>query len=195
MTAAIPSLQTIQHKGRQVKRIEFVHMVNLLWQPVLKYLEDLFAGKKVEWTKTLQVHHTTLAREMEGIVLGPQESLTIDEWVEFLQQTLFRLVGVQVPSRLINTIVSLLVPFHLEPTRANAMHLLRSSVCSKLIGTSMSTQVNRMILAEITELPVPLLSDVQMSIGMKEELVGHLERSQCSDRVSEESEHERPSKR
>ena len=80
----------------------------------------------------------------------------MDPWVEFVQSTLARLLKVHVPTRLITQVVAPIVPVTLEPTPANAMHLLRSSLCAKLVGHALAAQANKMILAEISEVPVKL---------------------------------------
>ena len=60
-----------------------------------------------------------------------------DEWVEFLQETPCRLLGVDVLYRLIILVVSLVAPLGLATTPANAMYLLRSSLCGKLVGLAL----------------------------------------------------------
>ena len=90
---------------------------------------------------------------MQGVVVNAEETLDLDSWIQFVQGTLQRLLGVKVPSGLIMTIMGPLVPLHVQATRANALHLLRSSLCSSLVGPALASQVSRMILAEITEVP------------------------------------------
>ena len=56
-------------------------------------------------------------------------------------------------------VVSSVVPWRLDPTPANAMHLLRFSLCCRLVGPAMAAQANRLILAEISDVPVHLFSE------------------------------------
>ena len=97
--------------------------------------------------------------DMVGVVAEPEESLVMDEWIEFLKETLLRLAGVEVPTRMVLEVVSPVVPLSLDTTRANALHLLRSSLCCKLVGPSLVVQVNRLILREVAQVPVKLFSD------------------------------------
>ena len=131
------------------------------------------------WTKTLALHQKALLLEMQGVVVDAEEPLDMDSWIHFVQGTLQRLLGVKVPSRLIMTIMGPLVPLHAPATRANALHLLRSSLCSKLVGPALASQVTRMILAEITEVPVELVSKDTLEQQIKMDLIAALEREHC----------------
>ena len=92
--------------------------------------------------------------------------------------------------------VSVLIPIYagvapvlIEPTRANAMHLLRSSLAQKLVGRTLATQLSRMILAEVAEVKVPLLSDSDICLGLKRDLTSSLEELHCEgeDLVGDEA--------
>eukprot|EP00972_Heterocapsa_arctica_P082267 12123406-Heterocapsa_arctica.AAC.1 len=54
------------------------------------------------------------------------------------------------------------------------MHVLRSSLAAKLVGPTLAIQLGRMILSEVAELPVPLLADIDVSLGIKKDLVATL---------------------
>ena len=75
---------------------------------------------------------TALLAEMAGITMGADEPLHMDKWIEFIKDTLCRLLKVDVPSRLILQVMSPMVPFYVAPTPASALHLLRSGWCSKV---------------------------------------------------------------
>ena len=82
----------------------------------------------------------------------------MDDWLQFVQGTLKRLADVSVPLDLLREVLSPIVPLYLETTRANALSILRSSGCSsKLVGRTLATEVSRLILSEIAEVPVLLL--------------------------------------
>ena len=89
--------------------VSFWHLVNLVWQPLLKYietLENLEAGQEPAWTSELEVNAAALQVEMEGIVLSAAEHLSMDDWVDFIRTTIVRLVGLEVSERLISKVAS-----------------------------------------------------------------------------------------
>ena len=195
LTMGLPDLETLNSRGGTSKTCSFFHFLNLLWQPILSYVEDLAKGHQPAWTKTIQTNHDALVLEMAGVVLSADTAMPIDEWHELLRDTLLRLVDVSVPLRLIKEVVSPLAPLDMETTAANAMHVLRSSVCCQLVGPSLAAQVNRLILAEITELPVPLLTAEQMSLGVKTDLVASLEQLHCKPELEEPGDEGPPAKK
>ena len=183
LTAGLEPLLEVEsgRTGRhgQTTLCSFEHFLNLLWLPLIEFLETSAKGGSVVWTKTLALHQKVLLLEMQGIVLNAEEPLDMDLWIQFVQGTLQRLLGVKVPSGLIMTIMGPLVPLHAPATRANALHLLRSSLCSKLVGPALASQVNRMILAEITEVPVKLVAKDTLEQQIKMDLIAALEREHC----------------
>ena len=72
-----------------------------------------------------------------------------------------------VPTKFGMTLVGSVVPQSLETTPSNALHLLRSSLCAKLVGPALAAQVNRMILAEISELPVVLIPEEALNLDVR----------------------------
>ena len=98
-----------------------------------------------------------------------------------------------VPKQHILHAMSHVVPFHVAPTTANGLHLLRSGLCSKLVGPSLAGQVSRLILAEIAEVPVDLLSDAELNIQVRQDLVNSLAAPLCDPADSEDD--KRPTKR
>ena len=133
---------------------------------------------------------------MQGVVVDAEEPLDMDSWIRFVQGTLQRLLEVKVPSGLIMTIMGSLVPLHAPATRANALHLLRSSLCSKLVGPALASQVQRMILAEIADVPVELVSKDTLEQQIKMDLIAALEREHCKpeEDVQDDSERRPPKK-
>ena len=116
---------------------------------------------------------------MEGIVTSPNETMDMDAWVEYIQQEIIKLLEVQMPSRLILQVVAPIVPLSFPPTAANALHLLRSSLCSKLVGPAMAAQANRKILAEISEVPVKMCAEQDLNLDIRRDLIALLEERQC----------------
>ncbi len=174
--------------------VSLVHLVNFMWQPIIGYVEDLAGGHKPKWTSALQHNHTTLLREMEGIVLSADDTMSVDNWIGLIRQTLVRLVGVDVPVSLVSQKIGHLVPFNMAATPANAMHILRSSLAAQLVGSTLAIQVSRQILAEIAELPVPLLTAIEESLGLKNDLVTSLAVQLHPSKATDDAE-EQPAKR
>ena len=116
---------------------------------------------------------------MEGIATSPDETMDMDAWVEYIQHTLLRILEVHVPSRLILQVVASIVPLSLQPTAASALHLLRSSLCSKLVGPAMATQANRKILARISEVPVKMCAEQDLNLNIRRDLIALLEERHC----------------
>jgi hypothetical protein len=93
---------------------------------------------------------------MEGIVYGTEVAVCIEDWVELIRNTLIHHVGVDVSARHVSKVISVIAPFRLDTTPANAMHVLRSSLAAKLVGPTLALQVGRRILAEVSELRATL---------------------------------------
>ena len=151
--------------------VSFEHLLNMVWLPVLQYFEALATGDNVEWTSGHEKNNAAVLLEMQGIVMGTGEVLTMDAWVAFVKATLLRLVDVEPPSILVEHVAKHLVPLNVLPTRANAVHLLRSSLAAKLVGPTLAKQVNRKLLSEISESTIPLLSAAELSTGVKKDHV------------------------
>ena len=101
--------------------------------------------------------------------------MPIDDWLEYVHNTLDKLCGVRVPRESLAQVLSAIVPVSLDPTRANAMSILRVRGCSsRLVGRTLVAQMSRLILSEIAEVPVPLLSPDAVVLGLKRELVSTL---------------------
>ena len=112
-----------------------------------------------------------------GVILDADESIDVDQLADFTKGLLRKHLHVDVPERLIKHEMHVLIPFSLHATRANALHLLRSDLCKKLVGPALAMQVNRILLAEIADAPVALLSDAELALRVRQDLVDTLERN------------------
>ena len=149
-----------------------------------------------EWTSQLALNHSVLLAEMAGLVPGADKTMDIDMWFEHMRENLLRLLHVDVPRALILSVMSPVVPFHAEPTPATALHLLRSGLCCKLVGIAMAAQAHRLILAEVADVPVGLLSSDEVALKVRQELVGTLHRQLCgSSDIEDPEDIARPAKR
>ena len=135
----LPSTDTEFHKD--VKVCGFVFFLNLLWQPILSFIEGLLSDPKPQWTDGHELNYSSINLEMHGIVLAADESMALEDWVRLIAETLEDLVGVSVPHKLINKVISPVVPFEFSTTPANAFHILRSSLCVHLVGPTLAEQV------------------------------------------------------
>ena len=122
-----------------------------------------------------QQNQALVLLEMRGLIFASEETLPIDDWLVYVQDTLRRLVEVPVPRESLGHVLSAIVPMSLDPTRANAISILRShGCCSKLVGSTLATQASRLLLAEVAEVPVPLLSPDAVVLGLKRDLLSTL---------------------
>ena len=165
--------------------ISFAHVLNLVWTPVIEYFDSCTPEKAPEWTKSLGVNQTALLSEMVGTIDGADEAMDMDKWIEYIGKTLLRFVKVHVPQRLILQVMSPIVPFHVPPTPANALHMLRSAWCCKLVGPGLAAQINRLILAEIADVPVPLISEPNLSLQVRQDLITCLEHEHCGTELDD----------
>ena len=171
-------------KGKEVTLCLVVHFLNLLWLPIIKFIESLTGtDDDAEMTVSLKKNNQAILNEMSGIVDSPDSTMDMDEWAEFVRTQLLKFADVHVPTRLILQIIGPLVPLSLEPTPANAMHLLRTSLCCKLVGPALASQVSRKILAKIADVPVTLTDEKEMNLKVKENLVTMLEDLHCPPEV------------
>ena len=189
LTANLEPLPTRRFGQKEKEGLccSFAHLLNLIWAPVLEYMESCVHQPAPEWTEQLDLHHSALRAEMTGVVTEADTPMDIDQFVEHLKATLTRLLQVDVPEALILSVIAQVVPWHASPTPANALHLLRSGLCCKLVGPALAAQANRLILREIADVPVSLLSPADLTTRVRQDLVACLHRQQCgsSDRASE----------
>ena len=177
-------------------RYGFQHILNLFWVPVLQYMDSFTRGEHGEpdqWTETLALSHTALLAEMAGEVANADELMDMDSWALFLKETISKHLKVEVPVPMILEILSAMVPLRVLPTPANALHILRSSWCQKLVGSAMASQINGLILAEIADVPVQLLSEQDLNLKIRQDLVAALAAQQCT--ADDEALDNRPAKK
>ena len=167
----------------------------MLWQPILKYLEDLLNDRSPTWTSQLRRNHEALEQEMAGHVDAPGSSMTQDEWFQFVQNMVSDMVSVSIPLELVRHALAPLSVRDWEPSRANALHVLRSSAfCSRLVGPTLATQMSRKVLALVSDMSVPLLSEEGLQQGLKTDIVGLLTHTHCKPE-SDDERHSTPSKK
>ena len=175
LEASMEPLPTIQAKNNvQAKAVSLAHVLNLVWAPLIEYMESCAGEKPPEWTTALSRHHAALLVEIAGTVLAADEPLDIDEWLEHTKKTLARYLSVQVSTKTILAVFGPVVPFHADPTPANSLHLLMSGLCSKIVGPAMAQQLRRLILAEIAEVPVVLTPEKALADKIRQDLVDSL---------------------
>ena len=185
LEAGLTNLPTRMSCGHMRTYCSFAHVLNLFWMPLIEYMDACTSEPAPVWTKNLALNHTALLAEMAGIVMGADEPLGMDKWVELIKDTLCRLLKVDVPSRLILQVMSPMVPFYVAPTPASALHLLRSGWCSKVVGPALAAQTNRLLLAEIADVPVQLQSAEALSLSVTQDLIATLENLHCGPHVHE----------
>ena len=183
----LPTKRVLKHDRRC---FSWAHLLNMVWGPVVDYLDSAAEGEPV-WTKQLAWNHSMLNQEMQGIIAACDEPMEMDMWVEYIRGVLLKLLKVDVPTQLILQVVSPVVPFHLQPTPANGLHLLRSGLCGKLVGPALGAQTNRLVLAQIAELPVNLFPEPELGLKVRQELVDAL----ALQAAPEDEEHESPQKK
>ena len=173
-------------RGRSAPMVNYVHLLNLVWQPVLLNFEILCKNEAPVKHNKIATNEMAVSMEMVGIVDSPEEVMPLEEWVEFLKNEILKHVGVDVLDKLILQVVSPFAPVIVPCTPANAMHLLRSSLCSKLVGSALATKVSRRVLSEVAELPVPLVPEVHMQEQIQRDLINALTELHCEPAEDEE---------
>ena len=111
---------------------------------------------------------------MHGSVASVDVAMELDRLFEFLQLTLRRSSNLQVPVKMIQKVVGPVVPLDLDTTSANALHMLRSSLPVRLVGPALAGQLSKMVLAEISELPVRLIPEETLKDQIRQDLVASL---------------------
>ena len=193
LTSQLAPLPVGRWKKHDAATCSYGYFLNLFWVPLLEYIEDVCNDAQPEWSKSLETNHSAIVAEMDGIVLGPAKTMDMASWIEHRQSILQRILHVHVPTRLLEKVVAPIVPLTMEPTPANALLILRSSLCQKMVGHAMAVQANRMILAEMAEVPVELLPEPEFNLLVKRDLISSLEQQQCGQEIT--TEEQRPSKK
>ena len=154
-------------------------MLNPLWCPFIEYIDSICRGEAHAWTKSLGLKHAAILYEMIGTVGSPGDTLEMEMFIYSSRKTLYRFLEVHGPTKLVKTVVGVLVHLKLETRSSNALHLLRSSLCANLVGPPLATQVDRRILAEISELPVALIRGKALHHNVCKDLIASLEQQFC----------------
>ena len=136
------------HLGKPQTMCTFWHVLNLLWQPICTYIEDLFRGMAPIWSSELDMNHKALLLEMNGTVSSPDDSSAQEEWHICLHKTLIDVASIDVNLELTKAVLAHISPLDLACTRANALHVLMSNACcSRLVGPTLAALVRRKVLA------------------------------------------------
>ena len=177
LTRGVEPLRQVPMKDglqRDVKLCSYTHVLNLLWGPIIDYIEAIHREEAPQWNEKLGLHKEAILQEMKGLVASPDEALEMDMFIEILRNTIKIKLNVDVPAKLILKVVGPVVPLSMDPTPSNAMHILRSSLSAKLVGPAMAAQLNRLILAEISELPVKLIPEETLNLQIRQNLIASL---------------------
>ena len=167
-------------RSKEGKACSFEHVVSLIWLPAIEFMELCEHQPAPQWTEQHGLHHSVVLAEMAGYVPGGANTpMDMNQFVEYMKATLLRLLQVDVPEALILSVMSSVVPFRASPTPATALHLLRSGLCRKLVGNALATQASRLILQEVAQVHVDLLSPDDLAIKVRQDLVDSLHRQQC----------------
>ena len=83
----------------------YAHVLNLLWCPVIEYIQPICRGATPEWTKSLGLNHAAVLSEMIGIVGSLGDTLDMQMFICFIQKTLYRSLEVLVPTKLVKGVV------------------------------------------------------------------------------------------
>ena len=62
----------------QTTLCSFEHFLNLVWLPLIEFLEASASDGSVVWTKRLALHQKALLLEMQGVVANAEEPLDLD---------------------------------------------------------------------------------------------------------------------
>ena len=196
-TAGLEPLTPMQARGTGRHRpllMSCAHLINIGWQPIIEFINAVSTDEAPQWSEALAVNHAAILSEMVGVVPSPGECLDMDTWVQFFQETLVELVGVQVSNRMVVKFTHLVVPMHLLPTRANALIMVRSALCKSLLGNTLATQASRKALAKVAEEPVELLQEDALHLNIQKDLIDSLEAQHLGPELAESSD-ERPCKK
>ena len=96
-----------------------------------------------------------LTSELEGVVVNYFGDLTMDEWLQALQQHLKKFAKCQVSIEHLQKVFGCLVPFRLPASGASAFLVLRTSFIQDLVGRALASHVGACALAEISGLQTP----------------------------------------
>ena len=72
LAAGLEDLPTKRVLKNDRRCFSFAHLLNMVWGPVIDYLDSAAEGEPV-WTKQLAWNHSMLIQEMEGIIAACDE--------------------------------------------------------------------------------------------------------------------------
>ena len=64
--------------GKAPMMCSYEYLLNLLWAPLIEYIEEACKGGTPEWTSTLQHNQEAILVEMAGIVASADEAMEMD---------------------------------------------------------------------------------------------------------------------
>ena len=169
-------VDTNRHKGIAV--MTFSHFIHLMWSPITTWVCNLATTESQPPPKppeSLAKNIAAVNTEMIGKIASLETELTIDDYVLYIQETLLDILGVEVALDVILHVVSPL-QFSIELTRANAVHILYSPLCCKLVGQTMARLVRQSLMQTLTGMPAPnpIESQDEILLDVKKDLVHSL---------------------
>ena len=94
-----------------------------------------------------------LTSELEGVAVNCFGDLTMDEWLQALQQHLKNFAKCQVSIEHLQKVFGCLVPFRLPASGASAFLVLGTPFIQDLVGRALASHVGACAMAEIRGLP------------------------------------------
>ena len=64
---------------REGKRVTLMHVLNLVWQPLLQYIDALANGAPASWSSGLAENQRLIVLEMQGIIEQPEVAMSMDD--------------------------------------------------------------------------------------------------------------------
>ena len=62
-----------------MQEVSLMHVLNLVWLPVIEHIDAFSEGRPAAWTSTLAKHQDLLVAEMEGATLEAATTMPVDE--------------------------------------------------------------------------------------------------------------------
>ena len=168
----IPSGHRGYSGNHHTKFVSFAHAVNLVVAPLCDYIHGLANSEEPQWAKSLDTNFLAVMDLVGREVPHAHSAMDIDTWISFLQKDIRSIVHVDVSKEHITEVLAMVVPLNMDLTLGTQrLLLLTSAVMSKLIGPSLAVHVKRVILAQLSNVPVSTYSDLQMGLMVREDLV------------------------
>ena len=154
------------------KFVGFAHVLNLIVAPLCKYIHGLANKEDPQWTKGLETHLLAVMDLVGREVPHAHVAMDMDTWISFLRKEIRSIAHVNVNKEHIAEVLTWVAPLNMDMTLCTQkLLLLASAVMSNLIGPSLATHVKRVILAQLSHVPVSTYSDLQMGLMVREDLV------------------------